>query len=64
MDHCFVHDPRAIEVILLTLAVAFLTTYLFFERNLKPELRRTLTRLALAGRLAEGLGSVALQPSG
>lgn len=64
MDHCFVHDPRAIEVILLTLAVAFLTTYLFFERNLKPELRRTLTRLSLAGRLVEGLGSVALQPSG
>jgi hypothetical protein len=39
MDHCFVHDPRAIEVILLTLAVAFLTTYLFFERNLKLEVR-------------------------
>jgi hypothetical protein len=64
MDHCFVHDPRAIEVILLTLALAFLTTYLFFERNLKPELRRTLTRLALAGRLAEGLVTVPLQPSG
>ena len=61
MDHCFVHDPRAIEVILPTLAVAFLTTYLFFERNLKPELRRPLTRLAMGGRLAEGL---ALQPSG
>lgn len=64
MDHCFVHNSRAIEVILLTLAVAFLTTYLFFERNLKPEARRHLTRLALAVRLAEGLGTVALQPSG
>lgn len=75
MDHCFVHEPRAIEVILLTLAVAFLTTYLFFERNLKPEARRLLTRLGLAGRLAEDLShealwteqepdEVALQPSG
>jgi hypothetical protein len=64
MDHCFVHDPRAIEVILLTLAVAFLTTYLFFERNLKPEARRHLTRLALARRLAEDVAKIALQPSG
>jgi len=64
MDHCFVHDPRAIEVILLTLAVAFLTTYLFFERNLKPEGRRHLSRLALARRLAEDVAQVALQPSG
>jgi hypothetical protein len=64
MDHCFVHEPRAIEVILLTLAVAFLTTYLFFERNLKPEMRRHLTRLALARRLAEDVAKIALQPSG
>jgi hypothetical protein len=64
MDHCFVHEPRAIEVILLTLAVAFLTTYLFFERNLKPEARQHLTRDALAQRLAEGLANVTLQPSG
>ncbi len=64
MDHCYVHDPRAIEVILLTLAVAFLTTYLFFERNLKPEARRHLTRLALARRLAEDVAKIALQPSG
>lgn len=64
MDHCFIHDPRAIEVILLTLAVAFLTTYLFFERNLKPQARQHLTRLALAARLAEGLADVTLQPSG
>lgn len=64
MDHCFVHDPRAIEVLLLTLAVAFVTTYLFFERNLKPEARRHLTRLALAQRMAEDIATVALQPSG
>jgi hypothetical protein len=55
MDHCFVHDPRAIEVLLLTLALAFLTTYLFYERNLKTPLRRFLSRLALAERFREDL---------
>lgn len=64
MDHSFIHDPTAIEALLLTLALAFLTTYLFYERNLKPALRRHLTRLALASRLNEDLGRVALQPSG
>ena len=65
MDHSFIHDPRAIEVLLLTLAVAFLTTYLLFERNLKPQARLHLTRLAMAQRLAEDLAlEVALQPSG
>jgi len=64
MDHCFVHDPTAIEVLLLTLALAFLTTYLFYERNLKPAVRKSLTRLALVRRLAEDILDVALQPSG
>lgn len=47
MDHCFVHNPVAMEALLLTLALAFLTTYLFYERNLKPQIRPA-TRLALA----------------
>jgi len=55
MDHCFVHNTTAIGALLLTLAVAFLTTYLFFERNLKPAARFRLTRLALASRLLEDL---------
>lgn len=55
MDHCFVHDPKAIEVLLLTLALAFLTTYLFYERNLKEPPRRFLSRLALAERFREDL---------
>ncbi|MEK7837943.1 MAG: transposase [candidate division NC10 bacterium] len=54
MDHCFIHQPRAIEAVLLTLATAFLLTYLFYGRNLKPVARRHLTRLALAARLLEG----------
>lgn len=47
MDHSFVHHPNAIEAFLLTLAIAFLTTYLFHQRNLKPQ-ARPRTRLALA----------------
>ena len=53
LDHCFIHDPTAIEALLLTLAVAFLTTYLFYARTLKPAARRHLTRLGLAARLRE-----------
>jgi len=59
MDHCFVHAPVAIEALLLTLAVAFLTTYLFYARNLKPAARRAMTRLALASRLLEDLAAPA-----
>ena len=55
MDHYFIHDITAIEVLLLTLAIAFVTTYLFFERNLKTHARRYLTRLALAARMADDL---------
>jgi hypothetical protein len=72
MDHYFIHDPTAIETLLLTLAIAFLTTYLFYERNLKAPARRHLTRLAMAARLADDLVLLrgtsvwppALEPSG
>ena len=50
MNHCFVHNPNAIEAFLLTLALAFFTTYLFFERNLKLPVRPK-TRIALASYL-------------
>jgi hypothetical protein len=48
-----VHEPTAIEALLLTLSAAFLLTYLFYERNLKPGAHRPRTRLALAARLRE-----------
>ena len=54
MDHWFIHQPTAIEAVLLMLATAFLLTYLFCARNLQPVARRHLTRLALAARLLEG----------
>lgn len=60
MDHSFVHDIKAAEVILLTLAIAFTTTYLFFARNLKPQCRSTLTRLELASRFFEDIALSAL----
>ncbi len=50
MDHCFIHNTNAIEALLLTLALAFLVSYLFYQRNLKPAVRHRLTRLALAHR--------------
>lgn len=55
MGHYFIHDPIAIEALLLTLAIAFVTSYLFYERNLKSQARLHLTRLALAARLGEDL---------
>lgn len=55
MDHYFIHDTTAIETLLLTLALAFVTTYLFYARNLKASARRHLTRLALAARLVDDL---------
>ena len=71
MNHYFIHDTNAIETLLLTLAIAFVTTYLFYERNLKASARRHLTRLALAGRMADDLTLLAgtdawslLDPSG
>ena len=72
MDHYFIHDATAIETLLLTLAIAFVTTYLFYVRNLQAPVRRHLTRLAMAARLADDLvlrrgASVwppALEPSG
>jgi len=60
MDHCFVHQVVAVDALLLTLALAFVLTYLFYARNLKPTARRPLTRLALADRLREDFA----QPGG
>ncbi len=53
MDHYYVHRPTAIETLLLTLAAAFLLTYLFFERNLKPEMRKHQNRRSLVILLVE-----------
>jgi len=55
MDHCFHHEPNAILAILLILALAFGLTTLFFDRNLKPQVRKGHTRLFLSHRLMDDL---------
>ena len=46
----------------LALAAAFLLTYLFYERNLKPGAHRPGTRLALAARLREEFALLSRAP--
>lgn len=55
LDHCFKHHPTAIEAFLLTLAVAFALSSVFFSRNLKPAARAGRTRVFLASLLASEL---------
>lgn len=55
MDHCFHHEPNTILVLLLILALAFGLTTIFFDRNLKPQVRQDHARLFLAHRLMEDL---------
>lgn len=55
LDHCFKHEPTAIQAFLLTLALAFALASVFFTRNLKAPARAGRTRVFLAWLLAEGL---------
>ena len=55
MNHSFHHHPNARLAILLILALAFALTTFFFDRNLKPPIRKGKTRLFLAHRLLEDL---------
>ncbi len=47
MDHCFKHDPTAILAFLLTMLVAFVLVWCFFERNLKTPRREHGTLISL-----------------
>lgn len=55
LDHCYHHHPKAMMAIRLILYLALFLTALFFQRNLKPEIREGKTRLHLAGLLADDL---------
>jgi len=55
LDHCYRHDPTAMLSCLLILFLTFFLTTVFFERNLKPEIRRGKTRLHLAQLLADDM---------
>jgi hypothetical protein len=61
LDHCFKHEPTAIESFLLTLAVAFALSTVFFSRNLKPVARAGRTRVFLASLLAIDLMSAGVR---
>lgn len=39
MDHVYRHEPRAMEVMLLLVSLAFNLLHTFYERNLQPEVR-------------------------
>lgn len=55
LNHCYHHHPTAMLAGLLILFLAFCLTTVFFDRNLKPALRKGRTRLSLARLLADDL---------
>ncbi len=55
MNHSFKHDFQAMQNILAMLFIAYGLTRLFFERNVKDPLIRTLTHLAQVDVLIESL---------
>lgn len=57
LNHCYKHDPVAIENFVLTLFISFVLLQSFYLRNLKPELRKVLTLIALAREFYLDLGA-------
>jgi hypothetical protein len=58
LNHCFKHDPVAILNFILTLFIAFVLIQSFYQRNLKPQLRRIFnTLISLADELHASLAA-------
>lgn len=55
LNHCFKHDPVAILNFILVLFTAYVLLEAFYQRNLKPEVRKRLTLCALGRELLQGL---------
>lgn len=55
LDHCYRHHPTAMLACLLILFLTFFLTTMFFDRNLKPQMRRGKTRLHLTQLLADDM---------
>jgi hypothetical protein len=55
LDHNYHHHPVAMLAFLWILSLAFSLTTVFFQRNLKPAMRKGKTRLHLARLLADDL---------
>lgn len=60
LDHCFRHDPAAIENFVLTLLLVYLFLQAFYHRNLKPQWRARITLIGLGDRLYRGLAAPGL----
>lgn len=43
MDHVYHHEPRAMEVMLLLVMLAYNLLHIFYDRNLKPAVRQRLS---------------------
>jgi hypothetical protein len=57
LDHCFKHAPAAIVNFVLTLFLVYVLLQCFWQRNVKPPLRRAIgTLLGLAEELCRSLG--------
>ena len=57
LDHVFKHEPTAIVNFVLTLFLAFVLLQCFWQRNLKPPLRKRFTLIGLAAELYAALAS-------
>ena len=55
LDHCFKHHPQAILNFVLILFMAFTLLQCFYQRDLKPALRRLFTLIGLVAQLYLGL---------
>jgi len=55
MDHCFKHEPVAIEAFLLTLACAYNLFHAFVSRNLNPQKRGNISLSQIARMLYRSL---------
>lgn len=53
MDHCFRHDPNALDAFLLTLLLVYALFHVFWLRNVKPQARRRHTYHSLVSCLRE-----------
>lgn len=62
MDHVYRHEPRAMEVMLLLLMLAFNLLHLFYDRNLQPAMRRRATLQHIAREIMASLHASHPQP--
>lgn len=55
MNHCYKHDPTAIINFILTLFITFVLMQSFQLRDLKPQVRKLFSRIAIAAQFVAGI---------